>query len=376
MINAILGIATALGGVAAIAYFVEKWLEPIRHVRERKAHLALWEGPGHGRASDRKQLLAFVLADQDRSGHHVGQFGLSSVRASDRAYYTKNEPLNLKPRLWHTGVVVDVILDLPQSSHTRRAISRSRVGMERLLVDGWVEVGMGARPQMLPSTRRGPEGVVSYRHTIRATSVLLSVDPGSTHVRHFAEWIVDHGDEAQVDNGGWRQCRTEFRDEDMWASAYAVKFLGQLLAVVPPWLTPSALQDIERRQIRTAEWLSQQWLTNQWSYGEARSQDNAPLILAEVAPVLRRLDPQTVGNVLSWLVERLTPNGHPNGELLDDLSIAGPAGTPARLAYGLFRSDASGLKPEIAALVDYAWRERAAKLDSAEAAMLLDMMGP
>jgi len=226
---------------------------------------------------------------------------------------------------------------------------------------------------MIPASQSRIDPVVTYRHTIRAISILYTLEPESLHVRRFVEWLVDHGDEAQTSDGGWRQCKTEFRDEDLWASTYAMKLLGQIIASPPTWLAALAIGDIDRRLKKTSDRMVQLWNDDRWAYGSARSQDNVPVVLAELASALRIHNGLTADAVTSWLLAGLTPNYHPGDGLLDNDSIAGPAGTTTRLAYALLRSksDADAFEPEIQALTGFARHQTDANLDSAEAAMLL-----
>ena len=367
-----------LGGISAAGYIAEKSVQvlAILHLRRPRTNLSILDSIREkppSKAFD--ALLAYILRDQRTEGPHRGQFGRFTIKPEDNVYDAPSEQADIKPRLWHTGVVLDALGDLSQSRAIRQAFTMAREGLEDLFQNGWVSVGLGARAITYPTASGRSQTIVSYRHSIKAAQICLSLNPASSNGRRVSSAIIDHGDDLQTQSGGWRQCATEFVEEDIYCAAYALNLLNQLLLTQPPWISSEAVPLLISRLQSTIRWLEWQWEDNKWAYGDVRGQDNAALVFAEIAPTLNVFASALAEGVAYWIQSRLTYLYHPGSGLLDQQSITGPASTSIRIAYSLYRYDRVALRAEIAGLAAFAQDDPSGGIiDSAEAAMLIAML--
>ena len=376
MLSKLLVAAGLLGGLSAIGYFIEKAWSGTRLARMHRSR----PSPGILSKLSRArpwwgdlQLIRYLVNDQYVAGPQMGQFGRETLRAEDSVYDGTSEESQAKPHLWHTGIVADALARFSWPS-ARRATRITDRGITELLHNGWIYVGLGARTHGFPGRGAGPSRIISYRHTIKAGVILLTTGGYSDVVRGLLAQILESGGKMQTSTGGWRQCATEFVNEDLYSSAYAVRLLHSITEDWPPWLDVAATDLVENAISQSIEWLGREWYRDRWQYGDVRPQENAGIILAEIAPALIYRAPELAADVANFIDSNLTALGHPGPGLLDGKNVVGPASTAIRLAYALFRYEPQYYTTKISELLNYAMTHPApGAVDSADMAMTLAM---
>lgn len=318
--------------------------------------------------------IAFLQKDQDTTKFFFGQFGRCASKAEEKKYQTGSERLDTKPRLYLTGWPVFVLVKHKgYKPHFSRMLEDVKRGILSLADDSWIRVGMGATDFTHPLR---PSSEISYRHTIRAAQILLAINPNSRLPKTVLGRMLDHTRDIQTEQGGWRQCNIEHKSEDLWASAYAVGFLWSCLKHSEALkITQDVAEEIRGSLNSTLTWLQNRWNEDQWKYGGASSEENAPILFHEVAAAATEYRPDIVRAVLSHFESYLDSLSHPNSMYISKTEGVTPFVLSVRLAYAFFITDGYyENQAKCESLKEYAITQLKEPYNSADAAMLLDML--
>jgi hypothetical protein len=370
-------IQNALGGIiatAVIALCTYLWSAKFRTFIRRRLR-------GNHFTRSKKyiisEVLLFLEEDQDTSGVHKGQFGRSASAADEAKYQTGNERLDIKPRLYLTGWPVFVLTKHRFAKRSvRNMLAAALEGVRALVDSGWVRVGMGASQFTSPLE---PNTEISYRHTIRAAQILQALEGDLSLIRSVLGHMLDSACDMQTNDGGWRQCdgrhNEHHRREDLWASAYAVGFLFRCASDATRLdVSKSVLSSIQNALERTMAWLTQQWHANKWQYGGASSEENQTLVFHECSEAFNTYDAGFSRTFIAGCDAWLDPIGHPKPSHLAKCGNEYSGAIRLCYAYFVARSVSTSVESQFATLFDWLRGQRFGRCNSAEAAMLLDML--
>jgi hypothetical protein len=379
----LLGLATLLGGLAALDQFYgksKKWWRDRQSIST--AHLPQDADTilhGDVQASPQKTvetLVSYLRNDQEKSGIHCGQFGRGQRLAEEGRYQTAKEAMDTKPRLYLTGWPVFILLN-HSKIESREMLSAAKNGIQSLLTDSWVLISMGAHRYTSPVASGYSHRVISYRHTIRAAEVLLAIDNTNSTAKAILGRMLDQTAEMQTKAGGWRQCDTDFPDEDLWGSAYAAGFLLACLDRADALgLDENAVHKAKGSLERTLSWLHKRWGEDSWVYDHVPPEENAPLLFSEISDASVRYRPKLANAVLNALESYVDATRQPTSLYLDKNKIVGPCAAAARLAYCFFktREFRETNNEKWRALLSYSTSHVQTGYNCVEASMLLDMI--
>lgn len=322
----LIGLLSWLLARGRFAEVVGKRLAFLRFTKGRQFRERVTNSPHKAQAFFERWLKG----DQTRNGHHRGQLGRGSNPKEERFFQIGREPLSLKPRLYLTGWPVFV---LSERRAGKALLRRAGDGVHALLEDGLVRVAEGAIGKTPPE---GNPSIVSYRHTIRALQILLTLGDSLDEVELGIGRMLDDRNGWQNPDGGWAQCDEEFTDSDLWASAYAIAFLDLALRrnLVP---TPVSRKLLSEAMSATSAFLESNWRDGRWGYGLASPELNGVQIVHETAPVLRSLRPDFANRLFGWVQGWLSPSGRLSDAYNAACPEVGCCSNNARVAYALFR---------------------------------------
>jgi hypothetical protein len=368
MLEAILAIATVLGGVAALWFFWDRLALKERAYRAagRLFHTrppTLFAARQLGSTATVRFLVDWLENDQCRDGYYLGQFGLHANPKEERHFQTGREPLSVKPRLYLTGWPCFV---LTRHHLAPQALETARRGISRLLQDSVVRVSEGALPGMAPADR---PTLVSYRHTVRAVQILLALGKERSAISRTLGQILDPSGGWQNSDGGWAQCDIAFTDSDLWASAYAAALLFDLTRNGGF----SSATSLPHSLAGTLAYLEAQWRQSKWAYGKLAAEQNAPQIFHEIARCLQMRAPVLRDEIVAWFKQWLTPAGTLSTTYYGRCKDLAAASASVRLAYAFYLAgDGSHVWRPLyaAAVLDFGQGNGA---NSADVAFLLDL---
>lgn len=277
----------------------------------------------------------FLINDQEAGGLHPGQFGLYHRVKEEEGYNPKlSAVLSAKPRLFLTRWPVVVLLKYPELIKSQEMLTKAKNGVVDILKDDWVPVLMGATTKPHPESNESLEHIITYRHTMRAAQILLDIDPKLPTPKIILGRMLDPASDMQTSVGGWRQCKTVFTDEDLWASVYATDFLFSCLGKTEVLqIDESTISQIKETLRSTINWLKEQWKNDYWSYGKVCSEENSPHVLSEIYYALREYDRELLNEVLDHLSGFLDASGQPSIGYIEKLQKPGNFSAIMRLAY-------------------------------------------
>ena len=344
----------------------------------------LWEAvtPPPGPPDYVKRLLRFLKGDQASGGSHTGQFGRSTNHDDLSGYAGEFERSAAKPRMWLTSWPVLILVehrDLPSVEPMLRLVQR---GITKLLDDCWIRAATDAAVNVEPWDGLGVTRMISYRHTICAGQMLLTLDTSSVCARRILSRMLDPGIEMQVDNGGWRgydKIGGPGAREDLWASAYAARYLHTCSQLDHPrFAKDNAPERIQKALLGTLTWLDSCWDSTGWQYGELPPEETVPGVLNTVWDAAMAANrPEVLRRPLDF-VDNCTESGYPSQTYIEQTSRSGPLNATIRLAYTYFRAKRrDGSVRRCRLLTDYAldiYTTKPVPLYSSEAAMLLDIV--
>lgn len=303
----------------------------------------------------RKILLGRLRADQDRSGLHLGQFGRHSSTEENK-FQTGPEYLKVKPRIYHTLWATTI---LHERKFLPRSVTYAVKGVRRLFVRDRLYIYQGHQQPPL----------ISYRHTMGGALILFCVEGISPTVRDILGAMIDEHGGWQNQDGGWAQCDREFTASDLWASAYAIRLLD--MASESNELTEHERSLCVSALSRTLTYFNACWQKNGWAYGGATMQENAVLVLIEIAQILAKHDRKLLQIAVEKLMLWRTPLGLLNEQYLSIPNDCSILALYTRMSYALLRAN----EPQEIWIALY--RHALGKLDqsisSADIARLLDL---
>lgn len=353
-------IASALVAVAVFSYRtppLSRWIG-----RDRPTSLPSVGSSNWNRLPLRhvlRRLMTRLRQDQSRTGLHAGQFGRSA--SGEEKWQTGLEDIQVKPRIYHTLWPVAVLT----ANRLLRGNRRYAVDcIRRLFVRDRVRVYQAAVTDM-PTT--GQPQIISYRHTMGAALILRYADPRNSIVRDVLSAMIDLKGRWQNDDGGWAQCDKEVIGSDLWGSAYAARLLDA--AIEDQGLIEQERQICVTALNRTISYFRTQWAERHWAYGGSKAEENAVLILIELAPLLAKHDRPFLGEVVAAFKAWLTPLGRLSDGYLDRLEMRDEMITAyARMGFAFRRAEEEWI-PLYAAAMEHL-NERA---NAAELAFLIEM---
>lgn len=327
-----------------------------------------------------QEILLYLRNDQDVGGFHEGQFGRGQRPDEEEKYQPGKEKLDTKPRLYITGWPVFILYkhrDVLSSNafEISEMLERAETGVSSLFEDGWIRVAMGARKFTNPLAS-GDVEAISYRHTIRGAQILSTLDNTSFIAKDVLGKMLDPTTNMQTAPGGWRQCATDFTEEDLWGSAYAAGFLYSSINEADKMgLKPDAVRQALKALQESLSWLHAQWLSNNWSYNEASPEENAPILFCEVAAAAIKYRPELANDVINRFVSYLDLLSQPCSSYLNSNKLIGPCAASARLAYAFFMMRGFHRDAEIwQPLKAYSLTHMSSGYNCIEASMLLDLL--
>lgn len=319
-----------------------------------------------------KGFWSFLKADIDTKGIHFGQFGKHNRLAEDAVY--NREDLATKPRMHHTGEVIFLMLKHRDKLWDKQIIKLVVKGINSLLKDNWIVVGLGAQSDMDPDR---PPTIVSYRHSIRAIHILLSLNSNFDLARHLLGRMLDKNIGMQKPSGGWAQCDKVFTDEDLWCSSYAVSFLHECLKKQNQLaLKPKMIVDISNSLELTLGYLQTVWLTSRWEYGQVSSEENASLIFSLFSYTALEYKKEMVDDVIGKFRNYLDSLNQPTTFYLEKLDSVGTFSASIRLAYSFFlvRSVYGDSDYIYRSLLEFSLNQINTGYNCVDAAQVLDML--
>lgn len=334
-------------------------------------------------------LLAFLRDDQELHELHYGEYGRTGNMRLIRDVFApgpgrSRERPETKPRLYLTSWPVFIYTKrsrvLPLSarsaiSHQLEAVVR---GIEGRIEDGWIKVSEG--PGSAPPPFVGARDIVtiSYRHSIRAAHILLSIGKRQDFVLAILGRMLAPNSTMRNPTGGWAQSDVLHREDDLWCAAYAIAFIYDCLqSKLTLGLRNREATELEGAIHSTLIWFKEQWGSPlKWSYSKLKWEENAPAVLIEIAPALLRYDREFGISVLDKLAEYLDPVGHPSEAILVLQVYATASEIATRLGYAcyFFREHSEIAKMSWSRLCEFAIANINVGTNAADAAMLLDML--
>ena len=331
----VIGIISSILATLIVATTVYAYRRGLIHVYWD--HLVSWLLPSHtssekDKTNDpdrvRRILIRLLRRDQSRTGPHYGQFGRSASLDEQEKYQTGSEKLSLKPRLYLTNWPCTI---LKEHNLEPRSIRIAANGIERLFVNSRVYVYQSATQQTPPHHQ--PQ-IISYRHTICGALLLHHVKGWIRIVRNVVDAMLDDRNDWQKADGGWAQCDREHTQSDLWGSAYALRLLQCVLDDSKTF--SSAEHTLAFNAIsRTIAYFRKCWEKNEWSYGKSLSEENAVILLIEIAPVLLRHDRQFLDTVVAHTKQWLSPSGDLSESYLATCKDIPRTVLYARMSYAL-----------------------------------------
>jgi hypothetical protein len=320
----------------------------------------------HDSTKLRTILLRRLRQDQSRSGIHYGQFGRYTNLVEEQKFQTGAEKKNLmvKPRLYLTawpGIILATREIAP------RQLALATKGIKRLFVNNRIHISPPAARQTPP--QRQPR-MISYRHTICGALFLYYVQGCGPIVHNVIAAMLDKRNQWQNRDGGWAQCNQDYTGSDLWGSAYAARLLDKVVADEPTFSDLEHALAIDSLT-QTLEYLKNCWQRNKWAYGGSPSEENAVLILIEIAPLLLLHDKQFLNDVVDHIHQWLDPSGDLSDNYLSICRDTSHASLYTRMSYAFCRSVK---KTDLWVPLYHRASERIdEELNSADMAFLLDL---
>lgn len=325
-------------------------------------------------------FMNYLEHDQQKEGAFRGQFGLGS-RITEEKRFQSIEDINKihesKPRLFLTYWPTLLLTKYYQIPKAKLLVENVKHGIENLLVDCWIPVVIGATHFTDPTGVRQLQKIISIRHTIRAAQIVLIIEPTSYIPKTILGRMLENSSNMQAENGGWRQCKEEFTEPDLWGSAYAIGFLNScILGAKELNLNTSIISKAENKLNKTIDWLDIQWSKNKFKYGKVPTEENSPHIFVEVFYALQRYRPKLLTNILSHINSFLDDFSHPTEKYIKKLKIVGSFSAASRIAYANFlaRSEFPASEKNWRLLRDYTLHQIKSGYNCVEAATMLDML--
>jgi hypothetical protein len=324
-----------------------------------------------------KSYFIFIKNDLETSGHFKGQFGKYQRKEEESRYISGKENIDIKPRLYLTGVPTFILKKHDDSFNLKNIFSQVREGMQLLFKDSYVFVAVGAMHYTNPTSKS--HKMISFRHTIRAAQILLEIAENKKDMALplvVLGRMLDSNLDLQTESGGWRQCNIEFTDEDLWVSAYSAGFLFSVMERAKELsLKPDTIVLVDSSLNRTLVWLEDEWKKNQWGYGKVKSIENAPILFCVVANPIIIKKPAFASLIISEFKRYVDATGQPKEHYLNELTVIGKYSASVRLAYTLFLvKDSMELQDNPwQTLANFAESNKNEGYSSSDAAMMLDM---
>lgn len=336
LITGVIGSLIAAGIIALLSYLFLRNLSVRRLIDAVAYYLPTFTTPLGSKLRSNPQkavktLVRWLGNDQSRKGEHYGQFGSGANLREEKLFQNSRERIEAKPRLYLTGWPCFVLHDLGLST---TYLSLAVQGIERLLKkEGLIRVSFGAAEKTPPD--RQPTAC-SFRHTIRAAQILSRIDSDNKHIHHILSLMLDERNQWQnPEDGGWRQCDRERTESDLWASAYSLAFLSDL--ITRQLLSTEEAKSRARAVIpATVEYLKEEWHRSFWAYGDASSEQNGVQIFHETIKTLKRHDAPFANKLCEWVRGWLSPAGGLSEAYFQACNEVTLASANARVAYALF----------------------------------------
>jgi hypothetical protein len=366
-------IGTIISSIFVYMYKVGFLSECYQHLL---AYVFRSEPPPFSHRQISSQKIRAMLLSRLRRGQtlwpwsiHYGQFGRGASPLETGRFLGAKEALSVKPRMyltsWPALVMARRRVSLPNVKWATKGILRLLVlyGDNRVHVSQ--SVGIGRSPTDEPR-------MISLRHTMCGAWFLYSVQGWNPISREIVDSMIDVRNGWQNEDGGWALCDHEYRESDLWASAYAAELLDKALS-------ESALAGAQQALAhdaltRTLGYFKISWQKNRWALKASQSEENSVTMLAELAPLLLVRDKPFVQEIVGLIKTWLSPAGYLSRHYLSKFLITPDVSTSAlfaRMSYALHRAG------EGASLWEPLYREAIKTLDdrlnSTDLAFLLDL---
>ncbi len=312
------------------------------------------------RQSATDYLLDWLRRDQDKRGVHSGEFGKHAPIREERQFQSAPTDLATKPRLYLTGWPCFVFCELGFSD---AALHLAIKGVRRQLAAGSVRA-----LATIPSHPEHLSTVENIRHTFRALQILHRLTPDDPLVVRVLGEVLDPRRLLQQADGGWPHFAGRKRS-DLWATTYGTSLLHSVETAST--LRLGEPNDAHERVRAALVFLKHEWERTRWAYAEASSAHNAVQIYHELAVCLRGVDPSFLDELISWVLQWITPSGMLSASYLDACDHVTWPSANARVAYAIFQYSIDDRRWRV--LFEEAMREIAVGINGADAAFLLHM---
>lgn len=285
-----------------------------------------------------KNLVRKLLLDQNRFGHHKGQYGKSCDAIHSKKWQTKgsDENLNLKPRMYLTYWPV---LILQKHNLARRSVNLAISGIENLFTDSKIPVHTSA-PSPSPTNINFKW---NHRHSMAGAHLLALAQPNNKITRSVVDQMLDKRNSWQDITGGWWQTSEMKGKPDLWASVYAVKLLD--------FIYSSEIESFQKQMKPIKEiikttflYLENEWNDNKW--GDSKNlliEENVVSIYIDLASMLPKYSPKLLSECVEVMKSWLSPIGDASKEYLNKLSSQKQPiyneQAYARLAYAFYLAE-------------------------------------
>jgi hypothetical protein len=354
----------AIGIIAGLGYLARRRIP--RHWREILSETFKWRRRAGGRGLDysglRAQALAALREDQSIDGAHYGQFGKSADLENEEKYQSGAEDVAHKPRMYLTSWPAIV---LKKRNHLKSNVALAVRGVEAMMVRGSVRVAQTSG-EVSPTKRRF---LISYRHTISACLMLVLIRGWSHKETAVLGEMLDPSGHWQNKDGGWAQCDKVHTKSDLWASAYAARFLHA--AVNSQDLSGDQVRASAAALERTVTFFATSWRQHRWKYKDMTLEEVVTDMLIEVGAVLHALDQDLLREVLGHVNQWIGLGGGLTHSLVRKCEGVSQFALQARMAYALHQ--ARRPRQEWLPVFDHVLRHRHEHANAAELAFMLDM---
>lgn len=270
------------------------------------------------------RLARKLIADFSDTGIHAGEFG-QTASLVEQGTWAKGGPDRVAVKPWYYLTYWAVrgleIVDKESLDGITQVIVS---GIERRIGNRWIEVAL--RRDATYDTVPGEPDIIlakSYRHTIRGANILLLLQNSHRLVDQVASDLAEL--ELQRPGGGWPQCDRVFVDQDLWASAYFLRFSSefeQIRRAKQQEYSP-ILSTLRRRGDLTVDFLVREWRTHQWAYRGMPPVASVPKLLIDLAPTIRNAGHEFTESLTTFLLDLTTSAGRlVRPEDLSDLGIS------------------------------------------------------
>jgi hypothetical protein len=290
----------------------------------------------------RLRSLQIVLPLQnDPYNVHYGEFSGSPGRFGSIA---PTEPW-MYQTLWATRVIA---ARDPSNAHVVRVATNGIEGLLARRRDNRIHATSSMSARDDPHHRQ--LSVISIRHTICAALLFRVALPGGhSSSRSIIGSMTDPDNKWQNKDGGWAKGQDEdsgqargyqdYRASDLWGSSYAAELLE--LSLIQEDLSTAAREQQTQALERTLRYLKDCWQRNHWKIRGSPAEENAVLMLTELAPVLSVRDRPFLEDVVRYCKDWMNPNGGLKDSYVKACAVhpdVTRAALYARMSYALYRA--------------------------------------